>query len=51
MSEKAKAMMERLKNSPGSMENGKFDANVNHFLNEIILIHIFSKNVCIFVVV
>lgn len=28
MSEKAKAMMERLKNSPVSMENGKQDANV-----------------------
>lgn len=30
MSEKAKAMMERLKNSPGSLENGKPDANVSH---------------------
>lgn len=29
MSEKAKAMMERLKNSPGSLENGKPDANVS----------------------
>lgn len=35
MSEKAKAMMERLKNSPVSMENGKQDANVR-FTSHII---------------
>lgn len=33
MSEKAKALMERLKNSPVSMENGKQDANVRDLLS------------------